>query len=490
MKKPITKSIYLDGKRCPRLLAYKLMGQSLGEYSGNDFKDFLAKQGKCLGLQAQELFKGQFCVTVSEKYIPLAVIETQKTLLKAEILFEGAFESDGLVTRPDILDLRRNDLIEVKSTTEINEEHILDVAFQKLVLSKVAPQIKSFKLAHINKQYVFDAALNIANFFTITDVTEVVAEKISKMERELEDIRRLIENNIFPPREIGQHCIGETECPYKIVCWGDYAEDTIFNLRRDISGKKYLLHKEGIRSLNNIPESVTLTKYQALQREAEIQNCPIINQFLITEALHEVTYPIFFLDFKSFCEAIPRYPKTSPYQQISFQASLHVLGGLKQKLRHYSFLHTEDSDPRKSLACFLLDVLGEQGSIITYHASFEVGRLFELIKVIPSKEAEILALIERIWDLEMIFDKGLYAHKDFKGSTSIKKVLSVLCPELSYDDLEITNGALASIQYLKMISPNITKEEKLQIKTNLELYCKQDSYAMYAIFKKLIKEVL
>lgn len=490
MKSYITKSNYLEGKRCPRLLAYKIMGHALNPHRGSPLKDFLAKQGKDVGLQAQELFKGQFCVTVSEKCIPLAVIETQKALLKAEILFEGAFESDGLVTRPDILDLGQNELIEVKSTTEIKEEHILDVAFQKLVLSKAVPKIKRFNLAHINKQYVFEPTLNLNDLFTFTDVTEVVAGKISKLEKELEDIRRLIENNILPQREIGQHCIGETECPYKSVCWGDDEKDTIFDLRRDISGKKFLLHKEGIRSLKNIPESVTLTKHQALQREAEIQNCPIINQFAITEALHEVTYPLFFLDFESFSEAIPRYPQTTAYQQIPFQASLHVLGNLKQKPKHHSFLHTEDSDPRKSLTSFLLDVLGEKGSIVTYHASFEIGRLFELIKVVPDKEAEILALIERVWDLEMIFDKGLYVHKDFRGSTSIKKVLPVFCPEISYDNFEINNGALASVQYLKMISPNTTEDEKLKIKTNLELYCKQDSYAMYVIFKKLFKEVL
>ena len=42
---------------------------------------------------------------------------------------------------------------------------------------------------------------------------------------------------------------------------------------------------------------------------------------------------------------------------------------------------------------FLLDVLGESGTIIVYHASFEIGRLYELIKIAPEQEANILALI-------------------------------------------------------------------------------------------------
>lgn len=487
--KLITKYDYLQFKRCSRLLTYGLTDHQT-EGGNSALKVFLTAQGRKVGRLAQELFKGQICHSVDEKRIHLAVLETKDALLKTDVLFEGAFEADGLVTRPDILDLKKSELIEIKSTTEIKDEHLLDVAFQKVVLSNSGLEIKTFKLGHISGQYLFDGTMNLNELFVFTDVTQDISQIVSEIKNDLPLLKKIFTSPELPPREIGPQCFSPEPCSFKEECFGEIVSDTIFTLRRDCKGLKYELHQAGIHSLKDIPEYVGLTKFQTLQKEAEIQNCAIINQTAITEALHEVTYPISFLDFESFNEAIPRYPKTTPYQQIPFQASLHVLSGLKHKLKHYSFLHTEDSDPRVSLARFLVKHLGESGTIIAYHASFEIARLFELIKVVPELEAQILALIERVWDLETIFEKGFYVHPDFKGSTSIKKVLPVMCPELSYDDLEINNGSLASVSYLKMISPETCETEKQKIKTNLELYCTQDTYAMYAVFKKLLMEVL
>lgn len=94
-------------------------------------------------------------------------------------------------------------------------------------------------------------------------------------------------------------------------------------------------------------------------------------------------------------------------------------------------------------------------------------------------------LIDRLWDLETIFTKGHYLSPDFKGSTSIKKVLPVLVPELSYKELNISNGADAFISYLQMIEDNTTSRKKREIYNSLLQYCKMDTYAMYAIVEAL-----
>lgn len=490
MNKKLTKHDYLSFKRCDRLFAYSLINLPHSKNEVNLFKDFLTSQGREVGLLAHKLFKDKATYTVKEKNTALAVIETTEALKNEVILFEGAFENGGFITRPDILNPKDKEIIEIKSTTEVKEEHLYDVAFQKYLLDKCGLQIKTVKIGHINKQYVLDGAINLNEFFTFTDVTELIAPIMLEIENDLTSMKNIIATNLLPERVIGPHCNNKAGCPYKKECWGGSIDDTIFNLRRDVSGKKYDLYNGGVRSLKDIPEYVTLTKFQALQKEAEIKNCAIINQVALVEALNQIRYPVFFLDFETFSEAVPRIQKTATFQQVPCQASIHSLKGIKQKPKHFSFLHTENSDPRKALALFLLESLGESGTIVAYHASFEIGRLYELIKVLPEKEAEILALIERVWDLETIFDKGMYVHPEFMGSSSIKKTLPIMCPELSYDLLEINNGPLASIQYLKMISPDTSKEEKATIKNNLEIYCKQDTFAMYAILKKLLQEVL
>jgi hypothetical protein len=128
MKKSITKYDYLNFKRCPLLFAYSWIDFPRSENGFNPLKDFLTSQGKEVGLLAQQLFTDKATYTVQEKNISLAVVETKEALSKADIIFEGAFECEGLITRPDILHVNDKELIEIKSTSEVKEEQELMAA--------------------------------------------------------------------------------------------------------------------------------------------------------------------------------------------------------------------------------------------------------------------------------------------------------------------------------------------------------------------------
>ena len=462
MKKHITKYDYIESIPCPRRFAYNCFVSS-GAISGpNLVKDFLTAQGQQLGLLAQQLFVNL-----------------------EGIFFEQTISYENLVTRADILDHKKCELIEIKSTTEVKEDHLLDVAFQKYVCDKAQVKIDKIKIGHINKHYERNGDIDVKELFQIEDVTAQVLPLLPAIEQNLQSMKAIISEGVLPPPKFGPHCFSGDGCSFKKDCWGEALNDSILTLRRDQKGKRFELQASGVRSLKNIPDFVSLTKFQSLQKEAEIRNCAIIDHRAIAEALHEIVYPIFFLDFETFLKAIPPFESTTSYQQITFQASIHKLRKLGGKLKHSSFLHTEPSDPRTELSQFLVEQLEEYGTIVVYHASFEKGRIYELIKIVPHLERELLALIDRIWDLEEIFDKGMYVHPNFKGSTSIKKVLPALCPELSYDRLEINNGQLAFVQYLKMLEPQTSIKEKQKIKNNLEAYCALDTFAMYGIFKKI-----
>lgn len=464
MKTHLTKYDYMESIPCARRLAYHGPEYPMRESGPNPVKDFLTKQGQEVGLIAQELFRG-----------------------KSSISFEKPIAFDYLFTRPDVLDLKNCELIEIKSSTEIKEEHLLDVAFQKLVCDKAQVKIDRVKIGHINKHYVRTGDVDVKELFKIEDVTDQILPMLPKIEKDLQQLITVLSENLLPQKIIGSHCFSSDGCPFKEECWGDALNDSILTLRRDLKGKRFDLYKNGIRAIKDIPDFVSLTKYQELQKEAEIHNCAIVETNAISDFLNELRFPICFLDFETFALAIPPFEGTHPYQQIPFQASIHKLAGKNLKLKHHSFLHLENTDPRIDITKFLIESLGEEGTIVAYHASFEKARIYELIKMAPNYEKELLALIERIWDLEEIFNQGMYIHSGFKGSTSIKKVLPVLCPELNYDNLDINNGQLAFIQYLKMIARETPKEEKLKIQNDLEAYCTQDTYAMYAIYKKILE---
>ena len=86
-------------------------------------------------------------------------------------------------------------------------------------------------------------------------------------------------------------------------------------------------------------------------------------------------------------------------------------------------------------------------------------------------------------DLEDIFKIG-YVDIAFGGSTSIKKVLPNLLPELNYDDLEVSSGTDAMVAFAKMLDTDDQKEVG-QIRKEMLDYCRLDTLAMVRIFEKM-----
>jgi hypothetical protein len=82
--------------------------------------------------------------------------------------------------------------------------------------------------------------------------------------------------------------------------------------------------------------------------------------------------------------------------------------------------------------------------------------------------------------------KKHYYHPEFHGSFSLKAVLPAVVPSMAYENLEIQEGQMASLQYLRMIDPATTSEEKEKIKKDLLTYCAQDTMAMVRIREELL----
>jgi hypothetical protein len=126
------------------------------------------------------------------------------------------------------------------------------------------------------------------------------------------------------------------------------------------------------------------------------------------------------------------------------------------------------------------------GTVVVWHAPFERGVNKEIGDRLPRYAARMETINSQVKDLRDIFSKQHYVHPDFRGSTSIKSVMPVLVPDLSYDHLAIQDGTSASEQWWQMTAPNTGDEERKMIAQDLRDYCGQDSYAMYAIRRHLI----
>ena len=95
------------------------------------------------------------------------------------------------------------------------------------------------------------------------------------------------------------------------------------------------------------------------------------------------------------------------------------------------------------------------------------------------------SLNERVVDLMIPFKAKWYDDPRCEGSASIKKVLPVVCPELSYKDLGIQNGATASIRWYDAIVGNVPEDQAKKIYQDLLKYCCLDTLAMVKIYEYL-----
>ena len=91
-----------------------------------------------------------------------------------------------------------------------------------------------------------------------------------------------------------------------------------------------------------------------------------------------------------------------------------------------------------------------------------------------------------MFDLISIF-KTDYVDYRFNGSTSIKKVLPVLCPQFSYSDLEVQDGTMALDTWGRMASDPNFEGDRDTTRKNLLAYCKLDTLAMVEIYSVLTK---
>jgi len=140
-------------------------------------------------------------------------------------------------------------------------------------------------------------------------------------------------------------------------------------------------------------------------------------------------------------------------------------------------------DPRRELLKKLLDAIPEKSCSITY-TDFEAERLRELTGWFPEYKDRVEDLIKNIRDISLPFDKMDYYHWQLNGAFSLKAVLPILVPEMSYDNLSIRDGGMAMNAYFAMNQSNDQREIE-RIRRDLLEYCKLDTLAMVKILEKL-----
>ncbi len=494
----LTKTDYLEYTFCRKNLWLKKHKPELFEVVElSEFERKIIEEGNLADTEARHLFD---CGIFVDSHGADAVNDTKQYIeTGTQIIFQATFQEDVFFIRADVLvkndDLGGYELYEVKAANEIKRKepmhYIKDLAFQKIVIEKSGINIVKTGVIHLNREYRRNGAINYYELFVTEDVTGEVSTLENEVRKQMEEMKEYL----TLPEEKGCLCIYQgrsNQCTTFAYSNPQVPEYSVHDINR-IGGSKKLLEDwidRGIYALEDIDNPEALKGAKKAQYDAYITGKTIIDHDKIQELLCGLQYPLQFFDFEGYTSVIPLANGFGAYEQIPFQYSLHIVQE-DGTLEHKEFITTESGrDMTKALVERMHEDLDPNGTLIVWYKNYEKQRIEKLIELHPEHADFLMSLVDNIFDLMEIFSNQYYVDPKFVGSASIKKILPVLVPDLTYKSLHIQKGDQASERWEYMIGDKATKEEKQTIKEDLLEYCKLDTMAMVRIWDVLNKSYL
>src|SRR6266568_3626620 len=472
----LSKSRFTSGLQCHKKLWWEVHEPDALELQPDKVLQDLFDQGRQVGEAARARYPGGVLIDLPHHAGAERVAATQKALdAGVPAIFEATFIADDTFVAIDVLEKLKDGyrLTEVKSSTSQKDEHISDVAIQARVAAACGVKITAAEVLHLNKEFRNPAS---GDLFARTDVTGPVVAFLPQVPDEIERQREMLAGPL-PDVPIGVHCFEPRDCPFIGRCW----PETPSHIRHlaGVGPKKtagYLAR--GITSITDLPAREKLNFTQKRQLKAMAQNRLIVEPTLAHE-LEPLIVPgrLGFLDFETIARAIPVWPGMAPWQQAAAQFSYHERQP-DGSYTHAAFLAEGPEDARPPLAAAMVRATANADGVVMY-TPFEKTRIRELQQAVPALEAKLI-------DLHPVVKNCVY-HPDFRGSFSLKYILTPLVPELTYDDLVIVDGRVASVEIARLlfVADKIPRHERDRVRQDLLNYCERDTWAMVKLVERL-----
>lgn len=470
MKDRLTKTEYLRFRSCPNEFWLKANMPLLFTFEETLEYQHLRQQG----------YEVERYVKMLDRFQPNADIS---------IDFQRIFQTNELYARSDAT-LTDNvtgviDIYEIKAASSVKPEHLDDVAFQKVTAERAGFTVRNCHVITMNGDYVRSGEIDPEQLFIINDVTATIGEIIPETEKQIEAARVYVDSEPVP--SLVDYCQdNKLDCRFIKLHFPGLPEYTVFDIAFLKNDKRRELLSQGIVAITDVPDDFKLSDKQRIQVNAAKSNAIIIEREKIAERMDAWQYPLHFLDYETFAYAIPQFDGIKPFQQMCFQYSLHTIFEPGGEPQHRQFLSHGDDDPPRALAADLKAAMSDGiGTVLVWFEGFEKARNNEMAEMFPEYANFFAEVNDKTYDLMKIFADKLYIHPDFKGRSSIKKVLPVLVPELKYTDLDIGDGLTATIKWFHAAKRDMPAEDREKIFGDLEAYCFQDTLAMVKIVEVL-----
>jgi len=473
----LSKSDFLEYLHCPKSLWLKKNKPELHRQSDlSEFDQKLIDDGYAIERIAGKLFEKAHYNISQEKVAGH----------DGEHFFQSTFVFEKLLARTDILE-RVNDtgwnLIEIKSSTSVKDDHYTDLAFQKYVLEQCGFKILDCFVLHCNKEYVKSEELEADKLLKRERVSDKVLECFSEVRKQILEFADYASQEKIDESDCG--CLYKTKsnhCANFDYFNKNIPKNNIYQLNRISAKKINSLLDKGVISLNDTDEKDFSSRAQLEVRSFK-KGTPIINKEKIQEDLASLPFPLFFYDYETYNAAVPLLDGYWSQRHLVFQVSIHKMDN-QGHLSHFEYLADKIEQPTE-LVRKMEEFTGTCGTFISWNKSFENSRNKEIASQFPSLKSYLDYVTTHTFDLMDIFKKDFVDYRS-KGSISIKNILPLLCPELSYGQLSIQDGAAALSMWMKSVKESTGKEEKEKIRRDLLAYCELDTYGMIRIYQEIL----
>ena len=487
----LTKSLFTAGHQCHKLLWWRVHEPLAVELQPGVVLQDRFDQGTHVGALARDRFPGGVFIGFSgsersgrsrDERESERIGRTRQAIdAGATTIFEGSFFADNTSVMCDVL-LREADgwrMIEVKATNSPKPEHHLDAAIQVHVLELCGLKVSAVEIMHLNKECHHP---DLSNLFQRTLVTDDVRALLPTIHDEIEAQLAAIQG-AMPEPPIGLHCSEPYECAFQGRCWPDDPDhiSNLYLVGRKKRGQEYM--NAGIHRISEIPPTQKLN-FTAKRQVRAMREQRLVVEPTLAAALEPFNGRLGFLDFETISRAVPVWPGMTPWAQDAAQFSYHESNG-DGTYSHSAFLAEGPEDARPKLAQLMIDATVHAERVVTY-SSFEKTRIRGLQEAVPHLKDALVELENKLIDLHPIVREHVY-HPEFHGSFSIKHVLTPLVPELTYNDLVIIDGLVASVEIARLlfVTGAISPGEVPRVRQDLLDYCERDTWAMVKLLEAL-----
>lgn len=349
----------------------------------------------------------------------------------------------------------------LRPATSVKDTFIWEAAFVSYVFGAAGPVPAGVELRYLRKSYRHDAAGDHTALIASADITrralgrrETVGPKLGRMI----SVLGLSETELLEQTE---RC-RRRHCP---VCSG--------------AGSR-------VDRLALLGPDAELTREQRIHLEAARTGRPHLDPAAIAEFLDGLIFPLCFLDFEAFSEAVPTLDGVAPWEHVPVVYSLHRVERPGARPTHRVYAADPATDGRTALYRDLCAHLGGEGSIVVYGKGFERRMLERLAAAAGGADGDGAALTGRLVDLARIFARCAYYHPAQQGSGSLKSVYRAMIGE-DYAGLEVSDGREANVLYyfLRHGFPPGHETAPQAVLESLERYCALDTEAMVRIVAHL-----